>query len=106
MTNCFEEDRTPDLRGVEDMFLPVDDEETDAEILKKVGKGGMKKLKERERREAAKSVRDALGHWIGKFSPIFLCFSWVLGLGERIKIQWEGMFLLCRLICVCDYRIF
>ncbi|ATZ47776.1 hypothetical protein BCIN_03g00800 [Botrytis cinerea B05.10] len=67
VTNCFEEDRTPDLRGVEDMFLPVDDEETDAEILKKVGKGGMKKLKERERREAAKSVRDALGHWIGFF---------------------------------------
>ncbi|KAG4034508.1 hypothetical protein MFRU_003g04680 [Monilinia fructicola] len=67
VTNCFEEDRTPDLRGVEEMFLPLDDEVVDKEIVQKIGSGGFKKLKERERREAKKSVDGALGHWIGFF---------------------------------------
>lgn len=74
VTNCFEEDRTPDLRGVEDMFLPVDDEVVDAEIVEKFGKGGLKKLRERERREAARSVGEALGHWIG---GLFYFFKWM-----------------------------
>lgn len=55
------------------MFLPVDDEEIDGEILKKFGKGGFKKLREKEKREAAKGVRDALAHWIGGFF-LFLGF--------------------------------
>ncbi|QSZ35616.1 hypothetical protein DSL72_008486 [Monilinia vaccinii-corymbosi] len=67
VTNCFREDRTPDLRGVEEMFLPLDDEVVDAEIVKKIGTGGFKKLKERERREAKKGVDGALSHWIGFF---------------------------------------
>ncbi|ESZ96130.1 hypothetical protein SBOR_3481 [Sclerotinia borealis F-4128] len=67
VTNCFEVDRTPDLRGVEDMFLPVDDEEVDREIVERVGAGGMKKLREREAREARRGVSEALGHWIGFF---------------------------------------
>ncbi|KAF7864424.1 hypothetical protein EAF04_006558 [Stromatinia cepivora] len=67
VTNCFQEDRTPDLRGVEEMFLPLDDEEIDAEIVRRIGKGEFKKLREREQREARKSVGEALGHWIGFF---------------------------------------
>lgn len=30
MTSCFKEDRNPDLRGVEEMYLPLDDPEVDA----------------------------------------------------------------------------
>lgn len=30
VTNCFKEDRTPDMRGVEEMFLPFDDPEVDS----------------------------------------------------------------------------
>lgn len=51
------------------MFLPLDDEVVDKEIVQKIGSGGFKKLKERERREAKKSVDGALGHWIGEFFP-------------------------------------
>ncbi|KAM3069527.1 hypothetical protein ACMFMF_008744 [Clarireedia jacksonii] len=45
VTSCFTEDRTPDMRGVEKMFLPVDDEVVDAEIEKKIGKGGNEEVK-------------------------------------------------------------
>lgn len=31
VTGCFSEDVTPDLRGVEDMFLPVDDDDGDGD---------------------------------------------------------------------------
>ncbi|EDN91425.1 hypothetical protein SS1G_00828 [Sclerotinia sclerotiorum 1980 UF-70] len=67
VTNCFQEDRTPDMRGVEEMFLPLDDEEVDSEIVRKIGKGEFKKLRERELRDARKSVAEALGHWVGFF---------------------------------------
>src|SRR5687767_6243769 len=30
VTGCFADDRTPDMRGVEEMYLPIDDPETDA----------------------------------------------------------------------------
>lgn len=30
VTGCFKEDRNPDLRGVEEMYLPLDDPEVDA----------------------------------------------------------------------------
>ncbi|PQE08442.1 cytochrome b5-like heme steroid binding domain-containing protein [Rutstroemia sp. NJR-2017a BBW] len=63
VTQCFTEDRTPDMRGVEKMFLPLDDEETDREIEEKIGRKGMKVLRERENREARKKVKEALGHW-------------------------------------------
>ncbi|PQE29449.1 cytochrome b5-like heme steroid binding domain-containing protein [Rutstroemia sp. NJR-2017a WRK4] len=67
VTQCFTEDRTPDMRGVEKMFLPLDDEETDREIEAKIGKKGMKVLRERENREARKKVKEALGHWTSFF---------------------------------------
>lgn len=30
VTGCFKEDRIPDMRGVEEMYLPLDDPEVDA----------------------------------------------------------------------------
>jgi len=29
VTGCFKEDRKPDMRGVEEMYLPLDDPEVD-----------------------------------------------------------------------------
>lgn len=32
MTNCFAEDGNPDMRGVEEMFIPLDDPEVDGQF--------------------------------------------------------------------------
>lgn len=74
MTGCFEEDLTPDLRGVEEMFVPVDEDESAG------GEGGKEERKEtreekrerklrqeRERRVARKKVRDAVRGWESMF---------------------------------------
>ncbi|KKY29589.1 putative cytochrome b5-like heme steroid binding domain-containing protein [Diaporthe ampelina] len=63
VTGCFAEDRTPDMRGVEDMHLPLDDPEVD----KHWSKAELKILKEQERREAKKKTYDALKHWVDFF---------------------------------------
>jgi len=63
VTNCFAEDRTPDMRGVEDMYLPLDDAEIDALY----GRGELKALKEQERRRAREKVYKALKHWVDFF---------------------------------------
>lgn len=64
MTGCFEEDLTPDLRGVDEMFIPVDDEEG-ADGLKetKEEKRERKLRQERERRVAKKKVADTVRGW-------------------------------------------
>merc|ERR1712000_54469 len=46
VTNCFEEDGNPDLRGVEEMFMPIDDKEVDMQYTS----GQLKALKEHGRR--------------------------------------------------------
>ncbi len=63
VTGCFDVDNIPDMRGVEEMFIPVDDPEIDGLY----SKGELKKLKEQERRHAKKEVEKALGHWVGFF---------------------------------------
>jgi predicted heme/steroid binding protein len=63
VTNCFKEDITPDMRGVEEMFMPLDDPETD----KLYAKGELKKLREQERRRAREEVHKALKHWVDFF---------------------------------------
>jgi predicted heme/steroid binding protein len=76
LTGCFQEDQTPDLRGVEEMYIPMDvpDDELTDEIRKKKAewKKGMTKakektLREREYRQARKKVRDGLEHWAEMF---------------------------------------
>ncbi|KAK4121850.1 cytochrome b5 [Parathielavia appendiculata] len=63
VTGCFAEDRTPDMRGVEDMFLPLDDPAVD----KYWSKEELEVLRKNEREEALKKVNDALRHWVEFF---------------------------------------
>ncbi|KKZ61568.1 hypothetical protein EMCG_00551 [[Emmonsia] crescens] len=62
VTGCFTEDRTPDIRGVELMYIPIeDDEENPVEVGMS---GAQKKIRrEREMREARESVRKQVKHW-------------------------------------------
>ncbi|CAK7271097.1 hypothetical protein SEPCBS57363_004441 [Sporothrix epigloea] len=90
VTGCFREDRTGDLRGVEEMFLPIDDPEIDshwtaAELTKK---------KADELAGAKKRVHDSVQHWVDFFqkSPKYQF------VGELIREPgWEGeLKVLCR----------
>lgn len=62
MTGCFAEDLTPDLRGVEEMFIPVDPpgapEPTKAEL---------KNRRAREMKVARRKVRETLEGWAKTF---------------------------------------
>ncbi|KAH7419366.1 cytochrome b5-like heme/steroid binding domain-containing protein [Cadophora sp. MPI-SDFR-AT-0126] len=64
VTNCFEEDGNPDLRGVEEMFMPIDDREVDMQYTS----GQLKALKEQERRQAKVEAYNALKHWVDFFA--------------------------------------
>ena len=59
VTGCFVEDRTGDLRGAEEVYLPIEDEE---EVI---GSGERKVRAERERREARRRVREEVAKWEG-----------------------------------------
>ncbi|KAI1173197.1 putative heme binding protein [Nemania sp. FL0916] len=63
VTGCFAEDRTADMRGVEDMFLPLDDATVDAHW----SPADLALLKEKERADALQRVHDALLHWVRFF---------------------------------------
>lgn len=64
-TSCFDEaHRTPDIRDVELMHMPLDDPEIDALYTS----GQLKAKKEQERRLAKQKVKETLDHWIGFFS--------------------------------------
>lgn len=79
VTGCFEEDLTPDLRGAEETFIPVDPEtdpaaapsaeiETGDELKRAGGKTGVKKSELKIRREkdlrvARKKVQDTIEGW-------------------------------------------
>lgn len=60
MTGCFKEDLTPDLRGVEEMFVPVDDVEELSSAQRKI-------RREKELREARASVEKTVRRWDGFF---------------------------------------
>ena len=63
VTNCFDTDITPDMRGVEMMFMPRDDPEVDGLYTS----GQLKALREQERRRAKEEVHRALKHWTDFF---------------------------------------
>lgn len=63
VTNCFKEDITPDMRGVEEMFMPLDDPEVDSLYTK----GQLKALKAQERKKAKEQVHANLKHWVDFF---------------------------------------
>ncbi|RYP80807.1 hypothetical protein DL769_002277 [Monosporascus sp. CRB-8-3] len=63
VTGCFAEDRTADMRGVEEMFLPLDDPEVDAHWTPEE----LAALRQREREEAFRKVHEGLEHWVKFF---------------------------------------
>lgn len=64
VSGCFQEDLTPDMRGLEAMYLPIDDPEIDS----KWTTAEMKELKENELAEAKERVHSGLKHWVDFFT--------------------------------------
>ncbi|EEP78054.1 predicted protein [Uncinocarpus reesii 1704] len=63
VTGCFQDDLTSDLTGVEEMFMPIeDDDESEAE--KRLSKAEKKLRREREMREARRKVDEHVKHWV------------------------------------------
>lgn len=58
VTGCFMEDRTSDLRGAEEIYIPVEDPDEDISSSEK------KTRAERERRIAKKRVQDEVAKWV------------------------------------------
>ncbi|KAE9966475.1 hypothetical protein EG327_011822 [Venturia inaequalis] len=72
VTGCFAEDLTPDLRGVEEMYIPIDSP-SDAVLSKR----DLKIRREQESRQAKKKVKEGIEHWAAVFNgetgkPYFL----------------------------------
>ncbi|KAJ2980131.1 hypothetical protein NQ176_g2825 [Zarea fungicola] len=64
VSGCFKEDLTPDMRGLEEMFLPLDDAEIDSQWTS----AEMKELKARELQQAKERVHKTLKHWVDFFT--------------------------------------
>jgi len=58
VTGCFMEDRTSDLRGAEEIYIPVEDPDEE------ISSGERKTRAERERRIAKKKVEDEVAKWV------------------------------------------
>ncbi|KAL7623907.1 hypothetical protein AAE478_005464 [Parahypoxylon ruwenzoriense] len=63
VTGCFAEDRTADLRGVEAMFLPLDDPAVDAHF----SAAELADIRAAELRDARDKAHEALAHWVRFF---------------------------------------
>ncbi|KAL2160770.1 hypothetical protein VTH06DRAFT_967 [Thermothelomyces fergusii] len=63
VTGCFAEDRTADMRGVEEMYLPLDDPEVDRHW----SPAELAELRKQERAAAEQKVHDSLAHWVNFF---------------------------------------
>lgn len=63
VTGCFQEDLTHDLRGVEEIFIPIDHEEQ----VKGLSSGERKIRREQDVRVARGMVRRTVQHWEGFF---------------------------------------
>lgn len=63
VTGCFQEDLTHDLSGVEEMFMPIDEEED----LQALSSRERKIQRERDVRLARSAVQKTVGHWEGFF---------------------------------------
>ena len=64
VTSCFKEDRKPDMRGVELMFIPLDDPEVDALYTAEE----MRAQRQKEVEDAKAQVHAALKHWVDFFA--------------------------------------
>lgn len=90
ISSCFETDSIPDMRGVEQQFLPLDDPQIDAEIESNIGADGMRMLRAEELRRA-KQVRTIL-----LLMEAWQCTKILVGgirqarsLGEVLCEQWK-----------------
>ncbi|KIV81566.1 hypothetical protein PV11_03742 [Exophiala sideris] len=59
VTGCFLEDRTGDLRGAEEIYIPIEDPDEE------ISSGARKTRAEKERREAKKRVLQEVAKWEG-----------------------------------------
>ncbi|KAK6084525.1 Membrane steroid-binding protein 1 [Seiridium cupressi] len=64
VTGCFAEDRTADLRGIEEMHIPLDDPEVDKHFTAQE----LVELKQKEVENARQKVHDQLKHWVNFFA--------------------------------------
>lgn len=64
ITGCFDSDLVPDMRGVEEMFIPLEDAEADAKLTK----GELKTRRERDVRLAKKEVDKGIESWATLFA--------------------------------------
>ncbi|KAJ9664138.1 hypothetical protein H2198_000356 [Neophaeococcomyces mojaviensis] len=62
VTGCFMEDRTRDLRGAEEVYLPLEDPDEE------ISSGERKTRAERERRLAKKKVQEEVDKWVKFYS--------------------------------------
>ncbi|KAI9932241.1 hypothetical protein ASPWEDRAFT_112005 [Aspergillus wentii DTO 134E9] len=92
VTGCFQEDLTPSLYGLEEMFIPIDDENSEAE--KALSSGQKKIRREQDVRLARTRVRSQVQHWENFFRNHKKYFEVgkVVGNEEQRKEKWE----LCR----------
>ncbi|KAL1898666.1 hypothetical protein Cpir12675_001773 [Ceratocystis pirilliformis] len=64
VTGCFAEDRTADMRGVDEMFIPLDDPEIDSLYSPEE----LTALRAKEREDALEQVNKALLHWVNFYA--------------------------------------
>lgn len=92
MTGCFQEDLTGDLRGVEEMFVPVEEVEDGTTKSETRDEKKERKLRrEREVRVARKKVVETVDGWRkmfdgGKVGKYF----WVGRVERGVGSGWEG----------------
>ncbi|OOF95258.1 hypothetical protein ASPCADRAFT_207732 [Aspergillus carbonarius ITEM 5010] len=88
VTGCFKEDLTPDMRGVEEMFIPIDDPEEE----KKLSSGERKTRREQDMRIARQRIAKQVAHWEGFFRNHKKYFEVgkLVGVEEFIEKEREG----------------
>ncbi|RKF61733.1 hypothetical protein OnM2_039005 [Erysiphe neolycopersici] len=64
VSSCFDVDLTPDMRGLEEMFLPLDNPEIDSLY----SSGELKILKQRELKEAFQIIDKKIQYWVDFFA--------------------------------------
>ncbi|PWY89985.1 cytochrome b5 [Aspergillus heteromorphus CBS 117.55] len=80
VTGCFKEDLTSDMRGVEEMFIPIDDPEEE----KTLSSGERKTRREQDIRLARGKIQKMVAHWENFFrnSKKYFEVGEVVGLKE------------------------
>ncbi|KAK5945501.1 hypothetical protein PMZ80_002706 [Knufia obscura] len=79
VTGCFMEDRTSDLRGAEEIYIPIEDPDEE------ISSGERKTRAERERRVAKKKVQDEVDKWVKFYTNSKKYFK----VGEVIGVENE-----------------